>query len=197
MNFDIIQTLDNGLIISQCCDSCPSCDYVLCYADIFDSYIEVAGLNYSCCNNYFLNKTTYDELISNCFLFRPYDSNFMGKYSLSSWCNNGFNECINELETKIGAANFASIFSKGIVEQERSFSSSGVCFLLNLANELGITDQNDIYNFFDSVLNKGLVVKCVEDQLLTIQSIEVFSKFAELTGFAYNSVSNKSSNNLC
>jgi hypothetical protein len=157
------------------------------------------GFNYSCRNNYLFNQFTYEELLNNCVLYKPYDTNTNGEYLLNSWSNNGFEGCIEELRVKIGTTNFENLIgnNKGIIEQERLFSGNGICFILEYAVESGITDQNDIYDLVDMVLTKGLVVKCISNKLLIIASMEIFLKIAESLDITNNPVSNPSSNYLC
>lgn len=179
MKLNLDKVLNKGVIVSQCCDACPACEYVLAYAEPFLKFWESINSNNSCCVNYFLGQSSYNLVVSTNPFYTNFDSNDNNQYLRHTKCKNNFESCIELLETKVGSVNFQTMLDKGIIERERLFDQNGICFILDYINELGIVDQTEIFNIIDSILTDGLVVNCVGKDLLVVANVETYIKFNE------------------
>ena len=175
--------LDKGLVVGQCCDACPACDYVLASWQTYAKYIEaVGGPKPTCCFNYFVNETTRLEAIDASTKFTKFDSNQNGLYTLTSECKSNFSYCVDQLKLKVGLTNFQTFINKGIFENERLYDQSALCYLLEYFYEIGVTDQNVVSDIIERLLDKGLVINCTSQNFLVIGSVETYLKYAEAVG---------------
>jgi hypothetical protein len=194
-NLDIV--LDKGIVINQCCDSCPPCEYIMGSKSVYLEYVESVGLNYGCCLNYVLRETDYTDCLDLCVLYKSADTINSNVYTNYNWCGNAFSGCLESLETTVGTTNFNSILDLGIIEQERTFGVNGICFILDYLDEKGVIDQNEITDIFIKILTNGLIIRCVSDRLLVVSSISTYKNFAEAIGYTQGFVSNSSLNPNC
>jgi hypothetical protein len=186
INEVIDRYLDKGIVMGQCCDICPVCDYVFGSVETMSKYYEaIGGPKQGCCFSYYCNEEDWNSLKEVYPIFEYYDTNQNGEYIQKSKCNNGnFENCLNRVKNIYAAAGLESSFKeRGIIENERLFDNSAICMFLDLYEETGITDPLRTVEYLDRIFDKGVVISCSSQNFLTIASVETYLKFAEAVGY--------------
>jgi hypothetical protein len=190
---DLDNLLAKGVVVGQCCDFCPTCGFysfggTLISTEFLDGIRNGENLLENCCINYFLNEESYltlEELFdsSNQTLY-PYDSNTDGEYLAYTSCDNGFDTCIDLLKNKVGPTNTTILLDIGIIEYGKLSDPPTLCLILNYLEEIGITKPNDYFNILYEILNYGISVYCLYNDIISIGNIDITLKLLEAIGVA-------------
>lgn len=181
----LIVILDKGIVRPQCCDVCPICSYVLASTDTSLKLLE-ATKQPNCCVSYYVNEEKRNILLdagpSLGVNFQKYDDKQNDVYILNSMCKTNFSGCVEYLKSNIDPASFELIKQKGLIENERIFDQSALCFILNFFINKGITNPVQLGDIFNTIIDKGIVINCIGKNFTVIASVETYLKFAEAVG---------------
>lgn len=179
----VINVLDSGIFSTDLNICCPSCGdiYILSSVETFLKFAEAYGWTYGqegyevkmdCCLNTESTVETYLKLAEALGLSQPDGQRLI-------CCNNDFDKCVARLSEILTPAQIENLRNKGIVEYSNLLENgdSQVCKIIDNIIKSGLT-QSQAFDFFDRLLDKGLVVYC--DGCNTIVTIvETFLKYWE------------------
>lgn len=97
-------------------------------------------------------------------------------------CNNGFDECFQELGNIV---NLDRLLDKGLIEEGTILGDTKLCTLVNFFknNDFNLDQPNSstLDEIMDRILDKGIIIDCNQGTL-TISSVETYLKYAEAVG---------------
>jgi hypothetical protein len=192
-NINIFKTaIENGFILSKFNLCCPDCDgpYSLTNYTDFENYIAVINSYIEsevdtgelCCLSLFLNTTdwlSFAETYSDQFTNLENINTSYGEAYTQCGATSDFMYYINQLSILLGnitpSVNFIEFYvlNYGIVEISTISGHSGLKYIYEFLSTNGLTQSENQALFFaimgdpkNLLLNKGLVIRCVNDNIL-------------------------------
>lgn len=198
------KAIEDGLILTKFNLCCPDCDgaYSLTnyedFVNYYETYIEALDNNNDvgelCCLSLFVNEEDYFQFVS------VYGDNFPDLQNVPTEYGEAHTQCgvtsdfmfyINQLSVLLGdsvpGVNFIQFYIEnfGIIEINTLSGHSGLKFIFEFLSSTGLT-QNENQNLFyfimgnpkKRLLNKGLVIRCINNNIL-ISNTENYYEFLD------------------